>query len=97
MPEKQVQQKIVEWNSDSLEPSKTMWVDGEEVYGSSVKVQCPEAGEIAVYLDYNGRGDAAEGGAAASLYLTPSEACLLAERIRTAAWIAEKLEVDDAV
>jgi hypothetical protein len=84
------EQKINEWKGDPLEP-ETVWEGGEEVFDGSVRAECPEAGEVAIHVTREGADDPIS-----SLYMTPAQAYLHAERIRTAAWIAEKLGVKDA-
>lgn len=82
---------ITEWTSEKLE-LKAVWFEEEEVFGGEVTAQCTEPGEVAINVDHEQSKGA---GAAANLYMTPAQAYLLAERIRTAAWIAERLEADD--
>jgi len=84
------EQKITEWASDKLSP-KMVFVREDEVYDRDVYVQCTEANETALHVT-----DGTVDGPDASLYMTPSEAYLLAERLRTAAWIAEQLGAPDA-
>lgn len=82
--EKQVQ-KIAEYKAEPLRP-KMVWEGENEVFDGAVSAECPEAGEIAVHVVRESADDPIS-----SLYMTPAEAYVLAERIRTAAWIAEKL------
>jgi hypothetical protein len=83
-------QKIIEWKGESLTP-KMIWEGGEEIFDGTVTPECPEGGEVALHVQREGADDPVS-----SLYMTPAEAYLLAERIRTAAWIAEKLDAGDA-
>jgi hypothetical protein len=83
----ETKQKIVEWESEPLSPTM-VWRGEEEVYGQTVVAQCTgDEGEVGVHV--NPREDDV-----ISVYMTPSQALLLAERIRTAAWIAEKLAAE---
>ena len=86
-------QKIQEWSSEALEPKMT-WAGGEECDDGSVVVQCPGPDEVAVHIDYGGRGPDTSG-PAASIYLTASQAARLAERLQTAFWLAETLGASD--
>jgi hypothetical protein len=86
----ETKQKIVEWKSDPLRP-RMVWEGEEEVYDGAIVAECPEAGEIAVHVTRNGADSPVS-----SLYMSPAEAVLLAERIKTAAWIAEKLAAPNA-
>jgi hypothetical protein len=80
---------ISEWKGDPITP-EMLWEGGDQVFDGSVSAECPEAGEVAVHVTREGADDPA-----ASLYMTPAQAYLHAERIRTAAWIAENLPSRD--
>lgn len=86
----ETKQKIVEWKGDSITP-KMVWEGEEEVFDGSVQVEHPGEGEVAIHVTREGADSPIS-----SLYLTPTEAYLHAERVRTAAWIAEQLGVTDA-
>lgn len=86
----QQKQKIVDWKADPLMP-KMAYVGEDEVFDAVAQAECPEGTEVALHV-IQGSAD----GPASSLYMTPAQAYVLAERIRTAAWIAEKLGATDA-
>jgi hypothetical protein len=77
---------INEWKGDPITP-EMVWEAGEQVFDGSVAAECPEAGEVAIHVARDGADDPVS-----SLYMTPAQAYLHAERIRTAARIAENLE-----
>lgn len=81
----EAKQKIVEYKAEPLRPK--MAYEGEtEVFDAAVSAECPEGGEVSLHV----ARDSVDG-PISSVYMTPAEAFVLAERIRTAAWIAEKL------
>lgn len=90
MSQEQVKQKIVEWKADPLRP-KMVWEAEDEVFDGAVTPECVGAGEVSLHVTRDSADTPIS-----SLYMTPAEAYVLAERIRTAAWIAEKLAADDA-
>lgn len=77
-------QKIVEYRADPLKPKVAF--EGEDEIDATIEAQCPDAGGVALHVTREGAERRVS-----SLYLTPAEAYVLAERIRTAAWIAERL------
>jgi hypothetical protein len=79
------EQKLAEFKADPLAP-KMVWEGEDEIYDGAVRVEWPGEGEVAVHVTRE-----SDDAPVSSVYATPSEALLLAERIRTCALLAEKL------
>jgi hypothetical protein len=77
---------ITEYRAEPVTP-KLAFEGEDEVFDAAVEAQCTDSEEIALHVTRQNKGD----GPISSVYLTPAAAWLLAERIRTSAWIAERI------
>lgn len=82
---------IVEYRPDPVRP-KMLWEGEEEVFDGALHPECPELrnGEVALHASRDGAPSPIS-----SAYMTPAQAYVLAERLCTAAWLAEQASVPE--